>query len=176
MYQIEDGKIKWNADYWDTGDLKRQLSDEEKEEKEPEHKPRFSIEKDKINDLRIGAFRGKISVITPYSSHDKVNHAIKVLGSSRVLGFDTETKPAYRKGESYPIALLQLSTDSLSIGLASRGAVDLDVNVNDIEAGELDQFALDGLLAGPAVPHVNSPASRRRSRRPCHRQRGTSAR
>ena len=33
VYQIEDGKIKWDADYWDTGDLKRQLSDEEKEEK-----------------------------------------------------------------------------------------------------------------------------------------------
>jgi ribonuclease D len=28
-----------------------------------------------------------------------------------MLGFDTETKPAYRKGESYPIAIIQLSTE-----------------------------------------------------------------
>lgn len=85
---------------------------EDAEEKEPEHKPRFSIEKDKIMDLPIGAFRGKISVITPNTSHEKVAKAIRILGSGRILGFDTETKPAYRKGESYPIALIQLATDS----------------------------------------------------------------
>jgi ribonuclease D len=80
-------------------------------EKEEEHKPRFSISKEKINDLPIGAFRGKIRVIQPYSSHEEIGHAIRVLGSSRVLGFDTETKPSYRKGESHPIALIQLSTE-----------------------------------------------------------------
>lgn len=31
VYKIEDGKIAWTSDFWDTGDLKRQLSgDEEK--------------------------------------------------------------------------------------------------------------------------------------------------
>ncbi len=80
-------------------------------EKEPEHKPRFGIEKEKIMDLPVGAFPGKISVISPWSSREKVDHAVRVLGASRVLGFDTETKPSYRKGESHPIALIQVSTD-----------------------------------------------------------------
>lgn len=84
----------------------------ENKKKEEEHKPRFSIEKEKIMDLPVGAFRGKIRIITQNSPHEKVSNALRVLGSTRVLGFDTETKPAYRKGESYPIALIQLSTES----------------------------------------------------------------
>ncbi len=84
------------------------------EGREPAHKPRFSISKDKINDLPIGAFRGKISVILPHSSHEKIGHAIRVLGASRILGFDTETKPSFRKGESHPIALIQISTESMA--------------------------------------------------------------
>ena len=31
VYSIENGKINWTVDYWDTGDLKRQLSDQTKE-------------------------------------------------------------------------------------------------------------------------------------------------
>jgi ribonuclease D len=92
------------------------------QKKEEEHKPRFSIEKDKINDLPIGSFGGKISVITPYSSHDKVAHAVRMLGGSRVLGFDTETKPSYRKGESHPIALLQLATERHAFLFRVHGA------------------------------------------------------
>ena len=37
VYKIVDGKIEFTADYWDTGDLKSQLSDEQKKkEKEKE--------------------------------------------------------------------------------------------------------------------------------------------
>jgi ribonuclease D len=76
----------------------------------PEKKPRFFIEKEKINDLRVGAFRGRISLILPSSPHEVIGHALHVLGSSQVLGFDTESKPSYKKGENNPIALIQLST------------------------------------------------------------------
>ncbi len=34
------------------------------------------------------------------------------LGAVKVLGFDTETRPSFRKGEVYKAALLQLSTDT----------------------------------------------------------------
>lgn len=86
---------------------------EDKKEKvgEEEKKPAFSIDKDKINELPVGAFPGKISIILPRSPHEKIERSIRVLGSSRILGFDTETKPSYRKGESYPIAIIQLSTE-----------------------------------------------------------------
>lgn len=89
---------------------------EEKKEKAgkeagDEKKPAFFIDKYKINDLPVGAFRGKISVILPHSPREKIEHAARTLERCRYLGFDTETKPAYRKGESYPIAIIQLSTE-----------------------------------------------------------------
>jgi ribonuclease D len=35
--------------------------------------------------------------------------AVLFLGREKVLGFDTETRPAFKKGESYPLSLLQLA-------------------------------------------------------------------
>lgn len=34
---------------------------------------------------------------------------------THILGFDTETKPAFKKGESYRVSLLQLSTDKVAV-------------------------------------------------------------
>ncbi len=38
--------------------------------------------------------------------------AVKELEREKVLGFDTETRPAFKKGEKYKVSLLQLATDS----------------------------------------------------------------
>jgi ribonuclease D len=38
-----------------------------------------------------------------------LSEAVRLLEQESILGFDTETRPAYRKGESYPPALLQLA-------------------------------------------------------------------
>lgn len=38
--------------------------------------------------------------------------AFRGLHSVQELGFDTETRPSFRKGESHPVSLLQLATDS----------------------------------------------------------------
>jgi ribonuclease D len=81
-------------------------SEKDKTEKEP----RFFIEKEKIMDLPVGAFRGIIRTLTRESQQESVDKAIHVLGTSRILGFDTESKPSYKKGEINPIALIQLST------------------------------------------------------------------
>jgi ribonuclease D len=69
----------------------------------------FCISKDEINLLPAGSFPGKISVV---SSHEGAERAARFLSGSRMLGFDTETRPSFRRGESHPIALLQLSTDT----------------------------------------------------------------
>jgi ribonuclease D len=37
--------------------------------------------------------------------------ALQILTKTKVVGFDTETKPSFRKGEIYNVSLLQLSTD-----------------------------------------------------------------
>ena len=42
-------------------------------------------------------------------SDAKMRAAVRSLGREKVLGFDTETRPAFKKGESYPSSLLQLA-------------------------------------------------------------------
>lgn len=53
-------------------------------------------------------FSGKIHLLND-------NHSLKVLAdllSATQLGFDTETKPAFKKGEVNKVALLQLATET----------------------------------------------------------------
>jgi ribonuclease D len=53
-------------------------------------------------------FPGKIAVIT---NDNDILPALEILNQSNIIGFDTETKPSFRKGEVYSVSLLQLSTD-----------------------------------------------------------------
>jgi len=68
----------------------------------------IEIKKDSIKDLPLLQFKGKIRIITNKSSLDK---ALETLKSAKVLGFDTETRPSFKKGESYSISLIQFSTE-----------------------------------------------------------------
>ena len=59
--------------------------------------------------LKFLSFPGKIHLVTT----DQELHSIAVeLASHTMLGFDTETRPAFKKGESYPVSLLQLATET----------------------------------------------------------------
>jgi ribonuclease D len=42
-------------------------------------------------------------------SDAKMRAAVQSLVSEKILGFDTETRPAFKKGESYPPSLIQLA-------------------------------------------------------------------
>ncbi len=64
------------------------------------------ITKQEINDLPLFKFRGKVTVISKQSDVPK---AIEQLRREKVLGFDTETRPSFQKGQNFPAALLQLS-------------------------------------------------------------------
>jgi ribonuclease D len=66
------------------------------------------MSKDEINDCPIKRWTGRTSVVR---TDDELAAAMSKLAGHTLLGFDTETRPAYRKGESYPPALLQLATD-----------------------------------------------------------------
>lgn len=55
------------------------------------------------------SFPGKIHLIS--TDHELQAIAVK-LESHKELGFDTETRPSFKKGESYPVALLQLAVDT----------------------------------------------------------------
>lgn len=53
-------------------------------------------------------FPGKIHAIT---QDDQIISALELLNGELVIGFDTETKPSFTKGEFYHVSLLQLATD-----------------------------------------------------------------
>ena len=65
------------------------------------------LSKEHINTLPILSFEGKIHLI---SESKDVSEAIKILRQESVLGFDTETRPTFKKGDQYSVSLLQLST------------------------------------------------------------------
>jgi ribonuclease D len=67
---------------------------------------RHAISKDEISALPLRSYAGHIHVV---DSDAKMHAAVRVLGSERILGFDTETRPAFKVGESYPPALIQLA-------------------------------------------------------------------
>jgi ribonuclease D len=67
---------------------------------------RRAISKDEMANLPIRRFDGEVRLIA--SSHELERARAEVRRES-LLGFDTETRPAFRKGESYPPALAQLA-------------------------------------------------------------------
>lgn len=52
-------------------------------------------------------FSGKITLVSSEESEEK---ALARLSSESLVGFDTETRPSFKKGEFYHVALIQLST------------------------------------------------------------------
>lgn len=67
---------------------------------------RHSISKKEISVLPLTHYTGHIHLI---DSDAKMSAAMQSLGREKVLGFDTETRPAFKKGESYLPSLLQLA-------------------------------------------------------------------
>lgn len=55
------------------------------------------------------SFPGKIHLIT---TDQELKPVMADLEKAKALGFDTETRPAFKKGEVYQVALLQLSTET----------------------------------------------------------------
>ena len=68
----------------------------------------LSIRKDQISSLPIAKFEGEIFVV---DTEGQANEAVAYLSSFPVIGFDTETKPSFKKGTPNKMALMQLSTD-----------------------------------------------------------------
>jgi len=64
-------------------------------------------DKKDIQDLPRVLFEGRIVVII---SEKETDAAVKYLLSQKIIGLDTETRPSFKKGKSYKVALLQVST------------------------------------------------------------------
>lgn len=66
-----------------------------------------SITREELTDLPLRWFEGEIQII---EEQEQMNGVINYLASQKVIGFDTETRPAFKKGVVNKVALLQLST------------------------------------------------------------------
>ena len=67
----------------------------------------LTISKEQITELPIETFSGKIVVA---DNENDIEKAIAYLSTQTEIGFDTETKPAFRKGQNNKVALMQLSS------------------------------------------------------------------
>ncbi|MBF0649012.1 MULTISPECIES: 3'-5' exonuclease [Dysgonomonas] len=67
-----------------------------------------TISKEELSVMPMERFDGRIIVVQSESEAEK---AAAYLKKQTAIGFDTETRPAFRKGVSHQIALMQLSTD-----------------------------------------------------------------
>jgi ribonuclease D len=65
-----------------------------------------TIAKDKINDLPLARYEGPVSVI---AKQRDLLEAVDYLRDESLLGFDTESRPSFRRGDNHPVALLQLA-------------------------------------------------------------------
>ena len=68
---------------------------------------KIKISKEIIATLPIETFPGKIVVI---DNERDADNAVLQLNNERIIGFDTETRPTFKKGKSNHVALIQLST------------------------------------------------------------------
>ena len=68
-----------------------------------------SIGREELLQLPLQAYSGPVHLV---DRDDAVLPAVKQLEGESLLGFDTETKPVFVRGQSYPPALVQLAGES----------------------------------------------------------------
>lgn len=66
-----------------------------------------SISKADLAQLPAAEYRGRIHLI---DSPEKIDEAVETLRKADIIGFDTETRPSFKKGQCFQVSLLQLST------------------------------------------------------------------
>lgn len=68
-----------------------------------------SISREEMGQLPIRRYDGSVYVV---AGHPDLQHAMQDILQESVVGFDTETRPAFRPGESYLPSLAQFATAS----------------------------------------------------------------
>lgn len=68
------------------------------------------VTKEEINELPLIRYEGEVKVV---NTEEELTAALKDLYRQPVIGFDTESRPSFRKGEYYPISLVQIATPGL---------------------------------------------------------------
>ncbi|PKQ66142.1 3'-5' exonuclease [Labilibaculum manganireducens] len=68
-----------------------------------------SITKEEVNELPLQGFDGEIVLV---DQDMELDNAVQYLKKFPILGFDTETRPSFKKGRVNDVALLQLAANS----------------------------------------------------------------
>ena len=68
------------------------------------------LTREEVNELPIKRYEGEVRLV---ESASQLEQAVAEWRDERVVGFDTETRPAFRPGESYLPALAQIATARL---------------------------------------------------------------
>lgn len=115
------------------------------------------ISKEQIAELEKVTFPGNIHVV---DSMAKVKSAVTFLNKCDRLGFDTETRPSFKRGVTYKVALMQISTltDCFLFRLNIVGMPDIlkefleNENITKIGISLKDDFGVLGKVTD-ANPH-----------------------
>lgn len=70
-----------------------------------------TISKQKLAELPLATFEGEIVLIDTLA---KADEAAELLAREKIIGFDTETKPSFKRGQNHNVALLQLATQRVA--------------------------------------------------------------
>lgn len=107
-----------------------------------------SITSEEANKMPLKAFEGDIILVDEYKD---LYEAIQYLNDYSILGFDTETRPSFKKGKVNDVALLQLAANSKTflfrinkIGLPEE-IIDLLKNPNIVKVGAAIKDDIRGL-------------------------------
>ncbi len=94
----------------------------------------LSISKEELNELPLLQFEGKVVII---NSQTALEHAVNELLKEEILGFDTEARPSFKKGEYHPTSLVQISTDDKCFLIRSLATGLTDPLINLLENEEV---------------------------------------
>jgi ribonuclease D len=76
------------------------------------------LSKEYINTLPIIKFAGDVVMVDQDEDIDKV---VQKLQKEKYVGFDTESRPSFTKGITYPISLIQIATEEVAYLFRSNG-------------------------------------------------------
>ena len=94
-----------------------------------------TISREEVNALPVRRYEGEVRVVS--EPHELASALADIL-QEPVVGFDTETRPAFRAGESYPPSLAQIAT--------ARAVYLFQVRHREIAAGVARMLASEHVL------------------------------
>lgn len=70
------------------------------------HEHTVTITNEQIGALPLHAYKGNVAVV---GKAEQLSKAFREISEHRVVGFDTETRPSFRKGKQYSVSLIQVA-------------------------------------------------------------------